>query len=115
MSHAVDFVNVSTVGLDSSPVAASLAGLRANEARYFKNKYDQVFTVEPGVKAKESIDWGHRMLMLRHSMVWRGGSTWTDRHYRWLTGLRFEDSELASTYAHYVATVRLRDTALESV
>ena len=32
----------------SSPVAAALAGLRANEARYFKNKYDHIFTVEDG-------------------------------------------------------------------
>ena len=44
MTYAVDFVNVSTVGLESSPVAAALAGLRANEARYFKNKYDHGFT-----------------------------------------------------------------------
>ena len=43
MSYAVDFNTVSTVGLESSPVAAALAGLRANEARYFKNKYDHVF------------------------------------------------------------------------
>jgi hypothetical protein len=35
MGYAVDFVNVSTVGLESSPVAVALAGLRANEARYF--------------------------------------------------------------------------------
>jgi len=62
MSYAVDFVNVSTVGLESSPVAAALAGLRANEARYFKNKYDHVFTVEPAAKAKEAIDWVHRIL-----------------------------------------------------
>ena len=47
MSYTVDFANVSTVGLESSPVADALAGLRANEARYFKNKYDHVFTVEP--------------------------------------------------------------------
>jgi hypothetical protein len=40
MAYAVDFTTVSTVGLESSPVAAALAGLRANEARYFKNKYD---------------------------------------------------------------------------
>jgi hypothetical protein len=33
MSYAVDFVNVSTVGLESSPVVEALAGLRANEAR----------------------------------------------------------------------------------
>jgi len=47
MPYTVDFNTVSTVGLDSSPVAAALAGLRAHEARYFKNKYDHVFTVEP--------------------------------------------------------------------
>ncbi len=47
MPYAVDFSTVSTVGLESSPVAAALAGLRANEARYFKNKYDHVFTVDP--------------------------------------------------------------------
>jgi hypothetical protein len=64
VSYAVDFVNVSTVGLESSPVAAALAGLRAHEARYFKNKYDQVFAVEPAMQAKanNAIDWVHRIL-----------------------------------------------------
>jgi hypothetical protein len=52
MSYTVDFNTVSTVGLESSPVAAALAGLRAHEARYFKNKYDHVFTVEPASSAK---------------------------------------------------------------
>ena len=62
MPYAVDFNTVSTVGLESSPVAAALAGLRANEARYFKNKYDHVFTVEPAGNAKTTIDWVHRIL-----------------------------------------------------
>src|SRR3954452_14157339 len=62
MSYEVDFVNVSTVGLESSPVADALAGLRANEARYFKNKYDHTFTVEPAAKAKKTVDWVHRIL-----------------------------------------------------
>jgi len=62
MSHTVDFVNVSTTGLESSPVAAALAGLRANEARYFKNKYDHVFTVEPAAKATKAIEWVHSIL-----------------------------------------------------
>ena len=62
MPYAVDFNTVSTVGLESSPVAAALAGLRANEARYFKNKYDHVFTVEPASDAKTSIDWVNRIL-----------------------------------------------------
>jgi hypothetical protein len=46
MPYVVDFVDVSTQGLESSPVADALAGLRANEARYFKNKYDAVFATE---------------------------------------------------------------------
>jgi hypothetical protein len=62
MSYTVDFVNVSTVGLESSPVAEALAGLRANEARYFKNKYDHVFTVEPASEAQETVDWVHKIL-----------------------------------------------------
>jgi len=69
MSYAVDFVNVSTVGLESSPVAAALAGLRANEARYFKNKYDHVFTVEPAGEATSTIDWVHRILKEERGIV----------------------------------------------
>ena len=56
MPYIVDFVNVSTVGLESSPVAEALAGLRANEARYYKNKYDHVFTVNPADEAPEALD-----------------------------------------------------------
>ena len=62
MGSVVDFTVVSTAGLESSPVAEALAGLRANEARYFKNKYDHVFTVEPASKARKTIDWVHRIL-----------------------------------------------------
>jgi hypothetical protein len=62
MAYAVDFTTVSTVGLESSPVADALAGLRANEARYFKNKYDHVFTVEPASKAKATIAYVNRIL-----------------------------------------------------
>lgn len=69
MPHAVDFTNVSTTGLESSPVAPALAGLRANEARYFKNKYDHVFTVEPASKAKATIDWIHRILKDERDLV----------------------------------------------
>ena len=69
MPCAVDFNTVSTVGLESSPVAAALAGLRANEARYFKNKYDHVFTVEPASNAKSTIDWVHRILREERDLV----------------------------------------------
>jgi len=69
MAYIVDFKTVSTEGLESSPVAAALAGLRANEARYFKNKYDHVFTVEPADEAKETIDWVHRILEEERDIV----------------------------------------------
>ncbi len=69
VSYTVDFNNVSTIGLESSPVAAALAGLRANEARYFKNKYDLVFTVEPAAKAKKSVEWVHRILKEERNIV----------------------------------------------
>jgi hypothetical protein len=69
MPYPVDFSNVSTVGLESSPVAAALAGLRAHEARYFKNKYDHVFTVEAASNAKDAIDWVHRILNEERDIV----------------------------------------------
>ena len=69
MPYAVDFNDVLTVGLESSPVAAALAGLRANEARYFKNKYDHVFTVEAASNAKTTIDWVHRILKEERDIV----------------------------------------------
>jgi hypothetical protein len=69
MSSIVDFNTVSTTGLESSPVAAALAGLRANEARYFRNKYDHVFAVEPASNAKTAIDWVHRILKEERDIV----------------------------------------------
>ena len=69
MSYTVDFNTVSTVGVESSPVAAALAGLRANEARYFKNKYDHVFTVEPAGDAQATIDWVNRILKEERDIV----------------------------------------------
>jgi hypothetical protein len=69
MSPVVDFENVSIAGLESSPVARALAGLRANEARYFKNKYGHVFDVEPAAKAKKSIEWVHRILEKERGIV----------------------------------------------
>jgi len=69
MAYTVDFAAVSTVGLESSPVADALAGLRAHEARYFKNKYDHVFTVEPADDARATVDWVHRILRDERDIV----------------------------------------------
>jgi hypothetical protein len=66
---AVDFNTVSTAGLESSPVAAALAGLRAHEARYFKNKHDHAFAVEPASNAKTTIDCVHRILKEERDIV----------------------------------------------
>ncbi|BBH70800.1 hypothetical protein ACTI_74850 [Actinoplanes sp. OR16] len=69
MTYEVDFATVSTTGLESSPVASVLAGLRANEARYFKNKYDHVFTVSPAADAQPIIDYVHRILAEERGIV----------------------------------------------
>ena len=69
MTYIVDFVNVSTTGLESSPFADSLAGLRANEARYFKNTYDHDFTVEPAATAEQAIDLVSRVLLERNIVI----------------------------------------------
>lgn len=62
MAHKVDFKNVSVSGLESSPFAEALAGLRANEARYFMNKYTAEFLVVPVDESIETLEWVHRIL-----------------------------------------------------
>lgn len=62
MSKIVDFVNVSTEGLESSPVAEALAGLRANEARYFMNKYRHEFAVTPVNESQDALEYVNRVL-----------------------------------------------------
>ncbi|MFM2420942.1 MAG: hypothetical protein RL385_5665 [Pseudomonadota bacterium] len=69
MPHVVDFTTVSTAGLETSPVASALAGLRANEARYFKNKYDHVFTTEPASKSKRIVSYVHHILAAERELV----------------------------------------------
>jgi hypothetical protein len=69
MPHPVDFTTVSTVGLESSPHAEALAGLRANEARYYKNKYDHDFAVESAGEAREAIEYVHRILAQERDIV----------------------------------------------
>src|SRR3954468_17173714 len=69
MPHTVDFRTVSTSGLESSPFADALAGLRANEARYFKYKYDHDFTVAPASDAEATIEWVERILKEERDIV----------------------------------------------
>lgn len=69
MPYVVDFVNVSTTGLESSPVAEALAGLRANEARYFRNKYDLEFTVGTAEEEADAVARVARVLKEERDIV----------------------------------------------
>jgi hypothetical protein len=69
MAHVVDFENVSTTGLESSPVSPALAGLRANEARYFWNKYRHRFAVEPASDSRATLDHVSRILAEERGLV----------------------------------------------
>lgn len=62
MTYVVDFKEVSTIGLESSPVAEALAGLRANEARYFMNKYKYEFKTERAEDSAEIVAYVHNIL-----------------------------------------------------
>jgi hypothetical protein len=69
VSKVVNFENVTTEGLESSPVAAALAGLRANEARYFKNKYNHDFTVTAASESQETLDHVNRIFREERNIV----------------------------------------------
>jgi len=69
MAKPVDFVNVSTSGVESSPHAKALAGLRANEARYFKNKYHADFVTKPADKAAKLIKYVSKVLLERDIVI----------------------------------------------
>jgi hypothetical protein len=68
MPNIIDFENVSLAGLESSPVSKSLAGLRANESRYFKNKYNHDFTVSSAAKSQDILDYVKNILLLERDI-----------------------------------------------
>lgn len=69
MGEVVDFKDVTTEGLETSPVADALAGLRANEARYFHNKFDHDFTVEAAEDAPQTLERVQRILQQERDIV----------------------------------------------
>ncbi len=68
MCMKVDFENVSVEGLESSPVANTLAGLRANEARYYKNKYNHDFMVSPATEDQKTVDYVSNILLKERNL-----------------------------------------------
>lgn len=69
MAKPVDFVNVSTAGLEDSEYPDAQAGLRANEARYFKNKYDADFVTKPAAKAAKLVKYVAKVLLERDIVI----------------------------------------------
>ncbi|MCQ9210415.1 phage tail protein [Granulicatella seriolae] len=65
MTGVINFKEVSTAGLESSPCAGALAGLRANEARYFWNKYKHEFTTQRAQEAPEILSFIEKVLQER--------------------------------------------------
>ena len=92
MSYIVDFKNVSTSGLESSPVVEALAGLRANEARYFMNKYKHEFTVTPANESQETLDYVNRILKEQRDIVFAAKPLETSR---------FQVENIKFTYVFY--------------
>ncbi len=92
MSYIVDYKNVSAIGLESSPVAEALAGLRANEARYFMNKYKHEFTVLPASESQETVDYVNRILKEEHNIVFAAKPLETSR---------FQVENIKWTYVFY--------------
>lgn len=69
MAYVVNFKEVSTVGLETSPVVEALAGLRANEARYFMNKYTHEFMTEPASETTEALAYAETILKEERDLV----------------------------------------------
>jgi len=92
MAYVVEFDQVSTVGLESSPVAQAMAGLRANEARYFMNKYQHAFTVVPASDSLETLEYVGRVLKEERDIEF---------HARPLQTSRFQVDNLQFTYVLY--------------
>ncbi|MEV8212319.1 phage tail protein [Leifsonia sp. NPDC077715] len=92
MPYVVDFVTVSTTGLESSPVAEALAGLRANEARYFRNKYDHEFTVGTAEEEADAVARVARVLKDERDIVIASPA---------LEATRFEVDGVDWTYVFY--------------
>jgi hypothetical protein len=68
MPDKIDFENVSLTGLESSPVSKTLAGLRANESRYFKNKYNQDFVTSPASESQNRLDYVNNILLTERNI-----------------------------------------------
>lgn len=91
MVYKVNFKTVSTTGLEDSPVADALAGLRANEARYYWNKYRHEFVTVPASQDPDTLSWVNRILLERQ----------IELPYRALEVSAFEVAGMKMAYVFY--------------
>lgn len=99
----IDFVNVSTKGLTSSPHAEALAGLRASEAKYLKTHFDIDYETYPAKEAKEWIDYVAKILLerdikikskpLEAAQIENGDLLWTFVYYQSGLGINVQYSK----------------------
>lgn len=92
MADVVDFKAVSTAGLESSPVVAGLAGLRANEARYFMNKYKHEFVVMSADESQEAVEYVNHILKAERGLEMTAKPLQTSR---------FQVENIKFTYVFY--------------
>jgi hypothetical protein len=92
MSKIIDFKEVSTIGLESSPVAQALAGLRANEARYYMTKYNHKFATSPAIETPEILEYVNLILKNERDIVFSATPLETSQ---------FEVGGLKMTYVFY--------------
>jgi hypothetical protein len=69
MAYQVNYENVEVTGLETSPFPDALAGLRANEARYFKNKFNHYFTTEKADQAVKVVRYVEKVLKEERDIV----------------------------------------------
>lgn len=96
----VDFEHVSTAGLESSPVARALAGLRANEARYLMNKYGHELLVTPAGEGGATLEYVSRILRLERDIEIRARPLET-------SSFRVKDTEFAYVFYEDGLTVNV--------
>ena len=53
--------------------------------------------------------------LLRHSVVWRDGSTWTVKHRQWVTTRQFNDPAVRTAFGFYLAEVTAREATLAAM
>jgi transposase len=54
-------------------------------------------------------------VLMRHGLIWRGGSYWTAAHRAWIAAQRFAEPALASAVGHYRAALEVREAELSAI